>query len=145
MSGQPERIIHSDWHPGNLLFRNHKVVAAVDFDSARLSRGVVDVANGVLHFSLLGGSAPSDWPDHLDEERFDAFLSGYESRGPLSDAELPCIPHLMVEALIAECVHPIAQTGSVGRWSGYRVLQMIRRKVTWLDRHGDRLLRAVRR
>ncbi len=146
MSGQPERIIHSDWHPGNLLFRHQKrVVAAVDFDSARLSRRVVDVANGVLQFSMLAGGTPSDWPDHLDEERFDAFLSGYESRDVLSDAELPCIPHLMIEALIAECVHPIAQTGSIGRWAGYRVLQMIRRKVTWLGQHGARLLQAVRR
>jgi homoserine kinase type II len=136
---QPERIVHSDWHPGNLLFRNEKVIAVIDYDTVRLSRRGVDVANGALQFSIVAGGDPVKWPDHLDERRFQAFLSGYESLAPLSEVERRCIPDLMIEALIAECVAPIAETGSLGRWAGYRVLQMVRRKVGWVQTHAERL------
>lgn len=140
-NGWPPRVIHSDWHPGNLLFRNDKVIAVIDYDSVRLSRRVADTANGCLHFSILAGGDPATWPAELDEERYRAFRSGYESVLGLSDEERRALPHLMAEALIAECVPPISETGSVGRWSGYRVLQMVRRKLFWLAEHGDRLTR----
>lgn len=137
-----ERIVHSDWHPGNLLFRNQKVVAVIDYDSTRFSQRIIDVANGAFQFSMIAGGDPVTWPAHLDEERFQAFLSGYESRLDLSEHERSCIPGLMTEALIAECVPPITQTGSVGRWAGYRVLQMVKRKIAWLETQGERLMEA---
>lgn len=140
LARRPERIIHSDWHPGNLLFRNQKVVAVVDYDAVSYSRLAVDVANGALQFSIIGGGDPDTWPDHLDEERLAAFLSGYESLVPISNEERRCFPWLMSEALIAECVPPITETGSVGRWAGFRVLQMVRRKLTWLESNGQRLM-----
>ena len=143
LATRPERIVHSDWHPGNLLFRNQKVVAVVDYDSVSYSRLVVDVANGALQFSIIGGGDPDTWPDHLDEERLAAFLSGYESLVPISNEERRCVPWLMSEALIAECVPPITETGSVGRWAGFRVLQMARRKLTWLESNAERLMTRV--
>ncbi len=139
-SSLPERVIHSDWHPGNLLFRNLEVVAVIDFDALRVSRRVIDASNGALQFSMLAGGDPATWPDQLDEDRFHAFLQGYESLQPLTGDERACVPHLMTEALIAECVPPITETGSVGRWTGYRVLQMVRRKLQWLKPNGERLM-----
>ena len=136
----PERVIHSDWHPGNLLFKNEHVVAVIDYETVRMSRRIVDVSNGMLQFSITAGGDPATWPDHVDEERFRAFLSGYESRCPLSEQERWCIVGLMTEALIAECVPPITETGSVGRWAGYRILQMVRRKVAWMTENADRLI-----
>jgi homoserine kinase type II len=138
----PVRVVHSDWHPGNLLFRDQVVVAVVDFDSVRRSRAVIDVATGALHFSIIAGDDPTTWPDHLDEDRFGEFLRGYLTGATLSDTERRCLPPLMIEALISECVPPISETGFMGRWSGFRVLQMVRRKVTWLAVHGDRLIAA---
>ncbi len=145
IQSRPERIIHSDWHPGNLLFRNQAVVAVIDYDSTRFSRRVIDVANGMLQFSMIAGGDPATWPDHLDEERFRAFLSGYESVDSLAEQERRSIPGLMTEALIGECVPPITRTGSVGRWAGYRVLQMVKRKIGWLKTHGERLIGTDRR
>ena len=135
----PERVIHSDWHPGNLLFKNDVVVAVIDYDTLRISRRVADVANGTLQFSITAGGDPATWPNHVDQERFSAFLSGYESLCPLSEQERACMVDLMIEALIAECVPPITETGSVGRWAGYRVLQMVRRKVGWMTAHAEQL------
>ncbi len=144
LSAQPDRIVHMDWHPGNLLFRKQRVVAVIDYDSVRQSRTALDTANGALQFSILAGGDPAAWPDELDEERFYAFLDGYESVHPLSEEERLCLPHLMIESLISECVPPIARTGTVGRWAGFRILQMVRRKVTWLDANAERLISAGR-
>ena len=132
----PQCIVHGDWHPGNLLFRHEKVAAVIDFDSARLSRRVIDLANGALQFSMVGGGDPAGWPENLDRERYLAFLAGYAEVQPIRGEELLCLPDLMIEAFIAECVPAIQETGSVGRWPGYRVLQMVRRKINWI--HANR-------
>ena len=67
----PKQIVHADWHPGNMLFRDNHVVAVIDYDSARLLPRIIDIANGALQFSILGGEEDvSRWPDYLDESRF---------------------------------------------------------------------------
>ena len=53
------------------------------------------------------------WPDYVDESRFKRFLRGYDEVMLLSQAEIRAIPWLMIEALIAEAVFPIAATGNV--------------------------------
>ncbi len=142
LSPLPERVTHADWHPGNLLFREEKVVAVVDYDSMRYARRIVDVANGALQFSMIAGGDPAGWPDQLDQDRFHLFMDGYESVSALAGKERTCMVPLMTEALIAECVAPIAATGAVGRWAGYRVLQMVRRKLLWFESHSDQLIRT---
>ncbi len=139
--GWPEQVVHADWHPGNILFRRRRVVAVIDYDSIRFARRVTDIANGALQFSIIAAGDPASWPAELDRDRFSAFLEAYESACPLSEKEAKSLPHLMMEALIAECVPPIFESGSVGRWEGYRVLQMVRRKVAWLEEHGEALIK----
>jgi Ser/Thr protein kinase RdoA (MazF antagonist) len=140
----PSQIVHCDWHPGNMLFRNRKVVAVIDYDAARLQQRVIDVANGALQFSILAGSDdPAQWPEYLDETRFKRFIRGYDEVDVLSVAELDVIPWLMVEAMVAESVLPIAATGSFGRLEGYGFLQMIERKVRWVQGNMGQLVRAV--
>ncbi len=140
----PLQIVHCDWHPGNMLFRNQKVVAVIDYDSARMQQRIIDMANGALQFSIIGGGDdPSTWPDHVDEVRFQNFIRGYDSVDMVSVAELQAIPHLMIEAMVAESAFHIAATGSFGRIEGYGFLKMIERKVKWVQEHGDRLLQLV--
>jgi homoserine kinase type II len=137
----PKQIVHGDWHPGNMLFRDNHVVAVIDYDSARLLPRVIDIANGALQFSIIGGDEDvSKWPDYLDESRFKRFLRGYDEVVLLSQAELRAMPWLMVEALIAEAVFPIAATGTFGRMEGMAFLQMVQRKVVWLQRSAQRLI-----
>ena len=137
----PRQIVHADWHPGNMLYRENHVVAVIDYDSARLMARVIDVANGALQFSIIGGDDDvSKWPEYLDESRFKRFLRGYDEVMLLSQAECRALPWLMVEALIAEAVFPIAATGSFGRLDGLPFLQMVQRKVHWLQKSSDRLV-----
>lgn len=139
----PACMTHSDWHPGNLLFKRGRVLSVIDYDCAKWGKAVCDVANGALQFSMIGGSDPANWPDHLDQRRAADFLSGYREVLDLGESQLRVIPHLMIEALIAEAVLPIAATGSFGPFPGLRFLAMVRRKVAWIVGHLGALQEAA--
>ena len=137
----PKQIVHADWHPGNMLFRDNRVVGVIDYDSARQLPRIIDTANGCLQFSILGGDEDvARWPEHLDEPRFKRFVRGYDDVMLISAGELRVIPWLMIEALIAESIFPIAATGTFVRIDGLQFLQMVQRKVYWLQRNADRLI-----
>ena len=137
----PKQIVHADWHPGNMLFRDNHVVAVIDYDSARLLPRIIDAANGALQFSIIGGDEDvSKWPEYPDESRYKRFLRGYDEVMLLSEAEIRTIPWLMIEALIAEAVFPIAATGTFGRMEGLAFLQMVQRKITWMQHSADKLI-----
>jgi Ser/Thr protein kinase RdoA (MazF antagonist) len=55
ISTWPNQIVHGDWHPGNTLFKDNRIVAVIDYDSARVLPRIIDAANGALQFSILGG------------------------------------------------------------------------------------------
>ncbi len=134
------QFVHGDWHPGNMLFKKHKVVAVIDYDATRLQQRVIDLANGALQFSIIGGSEnPADWPENVDLARFKRFMRGYDEVNVISTAEIKSIPYLMCEAMIAEAVLPIAATGTFGRLQGFPFLQMVERKVNWILEHAEEL------
>ena len=140
LGGWQSQIVHGDWHPGNMLFRKGNIVAVIDYDAARLQQRVIDLANGALQFSILGGADdPTKWPDYLDQTRFKRFMRGYDSVNVVSVAELQAVPYLMCEAMIAEAVLPIAATGSFGRLDGFAFLQMVHGKVNWILQHVQEL------
>jgi Ser/Thr protein kinase RdoA (MazF antagonist) len=64
------QMTHGDWHQGNMLFAEGKVVAVLDFDSMKSAPIAMDIANGMLHFSMATGRPnPVDWPDYLDQAK----------------------------------------------------------------------------
>lgn len=140
----PEQIIHGDWHPGNMLFESSKVAAVLDFDSVKIAPVAVDVANGVLQFSIVGGRPnPADWPDYLDEQRLGYFMTGYREVRQVSDAQSESLVELMLETIIAEAVLPVAATGFFGNMGGEEFLKMIRRKAQWIDNNRDGLKKEM--
>lgn len=140
----PQQIVHADWHPGNMLFRDGRVVAVIDYDSSRVLPRIIDVANGALQFSIIGGEEDlSKWPANNDESRFKRFLKGYDEVVLLSQAEVDAVPWLMIEALIAETVFPIAQTGKFSRFDGLAFLKMVQRKCVWMAKHSVGLSQLV--
>ncbi len=141
----PSQIVHADWHPGNMLFVNGRVSGVIDYDSLRWLPAATDIANGALQFSIVGGGAdPMAWPPAADEMRLHRFLLGYDEMRALRPEELRVLPHLMIEALIAEAVLPIAATGSFGRMEGFRFLKMIRRKAEWIRANGQHAVMVER-
>ena len=139
----PAQIVHCDWHPGNMLYRGQRVIAVLDFDAARVQQPIIDIANGALQFSMIGGGEDaSKWPEYIDQPRFKRFLQAYESMPDcvLSRAEVHSVPWLMIQALIAESVIPIAATGSFAQIQGSGFLTMVQRKVVWLQQHAQELI-----
>jgi len=140
----PEQVVHGDWHPGNMLFAEKKLVAVLDFDSARLAPPVTDLANGMLQFSIVGGRPnPADWPDYFDEKKLVQFLNGYQQVSKLDEDKLNSLVDLMIETMIAEAVLPVAATGFFGNLSGSDFLKMIRRKTEWLKKHQSKLTEEI--
>ena len=142
----PMQIVHCDWHPGNMLYRNAHVVAVIDYDAARIQQRIIDVANGALQFSIIGGGDdPVEWPEYIDLSRFKRFLRAYESVPDctLSEAEIRTVPWLMIEALVAESAIPVANTGSFARIEGMGFLRMVERKIRWLQGHAEKLIEKL--
>lgn len=142
----PRQIVHGDWHPGNMLFKESRVVAVIDYDTARVQPRVLDIANGMLQFSITrAGDDPLTWPAEPDEGRLKRFCRGYDSKADpmISKAELETLPDLMIEAVIAEAAVPIAATGRFGRMEAGSFLRMVERKVRWLHANADKIARLV--
>ncbi len=142
----PRHIVHGDWHPGNMVFRQTEVVGVLDFDAAHLAPRAIDIANGALQFSVTrAGEDPNRWPDDLDMERYLAFCQGYDQTPGclISQAELRALPWLMIEALIAEAAVPIAATGRFAQLDGGHFLSMVDRKVRWIQENAPALIDAL--
>ncbi|MEI6501004.1 MAG: phosphotransferase, partial [Armatimonadota bacterium] len=99
----PQTIIHGDWHPANLKFRDHKIVGIFDFDWVSRQPRIVDVTDGLLFFGSQRASAidGSDiWsltqPFELVWERMQAFMGEYRKHVNLTREELVALPDLMV-------------------------------------------------
>lgn len=132
----PVLTLHGDFHPGNLLYSGDRVAAVLDFDSARHEPRIVEVANGMLQFAQLGrrGVPPLEWPAKLDRVRLAAFLAGYSGAtgDDLSRAERSMVPWLMIEAMIAESIIPVANTGSFADLPAGPFLATVVRKCGWV-------------
>ncbi|UCF00007.1 MAG: phosphotransferase [Planctomycetota bacterium] len=140
----PEDIVHGDWHPGNMLFTKHKLVAVLDFDSVKIAPPATDLANGMLQFSIVGNRPnPADWPDYLDQAKALQFLNGYRQIIKLNKSELNSLLDLMIETMIAEAILPVAATGFFGNLSGLDFLKMIQRKAEWIDNNRKKLTQAI--
>lgn len=72
-------LVHGDYHPGNLLWRDGRVVGIVDWEDLARSRALEDVGLGRVDALLTHGRR---WTDRLRH--------GYEVAigGPVDDAEL---------------------------------------------------------
>lgn len=130
------QIVHSDWHPGNLIFDQGHVVAVIDYDAARVAQRVVDIANGCLQFSIItGGRDLNAWESRADQARVTRFLRGYDEMNVLTHAEIRALPFLMQEALIAQAISPILKRGTFAGLDGFDFLKMLLRKSEWLSQN----------
>ncbi|MBS2010624.1 MAG: phosphotransferase [Cyanobacteria bacterium SZAS TMP-1] len=62
----PTAIVHGDYHPGNVLFRDGQAIAAIDFDYAHLEHPLYDLAYSWLTFSP-GNGLLTGYRQHLSK------------------------------------------------------------------------------
>ena len=100
----PEVVIHSDYHPGNLVFDGEEICGLVDFDWSKIDLRAFDVALALWYFC-------TSWEGVLDGEfRINdarPFLEAYQEAlpsgselPPLLATELGFLPHLISAANI---------------------------------------------
>jgi len=146
-SSLPTSIVHSDWHPGNMLYKDGEIIAVIDFDSLRVSPRITDIANGALQFSMRMGEAEhvDDWPDSFRGHTIQSLVQSYDqfTKLPLMASERAILPSLMVEALIVESFLPILKTGTFGRIRGSSFLRMVERKLRWLEPRAQRVIDVI--
>ena len=145
-SSLPTSVIHGDWHPGNMLYKDGEIVAVIDFDSLQVAQRITDLANGVLQFSMrMGTDEVENWPDSFRGHTIRSMVQGYNAftTSPLLPSELSIIPSLMKEALIVESVFHVHKTGSFGNILGSDFLRMIARKLKWLDEKTEQIIEVI--
>lgn len=98
-SSLPRQIIHSDYHPGNLKFRDSEIIGLFDFDWSKVDYRCFDIALAITYFF-------SSWADRTDGElhldNTGQFIHAYQNSlkdvpgiGPLNASELACLPHMI--------------------------------------------------
>jgi len=144
----PSGIVHADWHPGNMLYKDGEIIAVIDFDSIRVNPRITDIANGALQFSMRMGETEDVqlWKEGFRGQTIRSMIQAYEhfTQLPLMASERTIVPYLMVEALIVESIIPIHSTGSFGTILGSSFLKMVEGKLRWLDPRMQRITEVIR-
>jgi len=102
LAGMPYIPVHCDYHPGNLKWVGEEAVALFDFDWSKLDYRLFDVAEGIVYF-CSSWEGPDDGEIRLDKARL--FVRAYQEEaaryavpGPMSEAELACLPRMVANA-----------------------------------------------
>jgi len=95
----PRQIIHADYHPGNLKFRDSEIVGLFDFDWSKVDFRCFDIALAITYF-FSSWNNQKDGELHLDKTGLfiDAYQDALRNKsglGPLSATELTCLPHMI--------------------------------------------------
>lgn len=98
----PQTVVQGDYHPGNLKFRDGRVVGVFDWDWASRQPRMVDMADGLLFFCgvrlspLVSGDIWSlTEAFNIDMGRVEHVLAGYTERVEIPGDELLALPDLM--------------------------------------------------
>lgn len=81
----PRQLIHRDFHPGNLVFRDEEVAGILDFDRVRIGIRVFDLcylATSVLSSTFSDLGRREEWPSFVQE-----LIRGYAREMPLGKTE----------------------------------------------------------
>src|SRR5918997_1229723 len=92
----PKLVIHGGCRRGSTLFEGDRLVAMLDFDSARLEARVLDLAIAFHDFGKVWGDPGSpDFKVPLDLRIVSRFLDAYQEINPLEEAEIEALPTLL--------------------------------------------------
>ncbi|MEZ6318317.1 MAG: phosphotransferase [Phycisphaerales bacterium] len=139
----PHGLLHGDWHPGNLLFRDDRVAGVFDFDGVHPGALVADLAQGVTQFSMLRRDPGAD-TDEPDLPTLGRFWQGYREGGGPADPGPDAAGALVARSLAVEWAQSAA-AGVLGPMPRvFDLLEMVVRKARWALEHADAIARAAR-
>ena len=126
--------------------RDGRVVAVIDWESARAEPRVSDLANALLQFSLhrASGTTPAEWPVKPETELLRAIADGYNllARTPMTNQEIEVVPDLTIEAMSAEAIVPLYRKGRLRDHAATLVLPWVVARLHWIRTNRD-LIRDI--
>lgn len=92
-------VVHCDFHPGNLKFQGNQVIGLFDFDWSKTDSRCFDVALAIFYF-FTAWEGKKDGELQIDQmplflRTYQDVLKDHPGVGPLSDAELKCLPSMI--------------------------------------------------
>jgi len=111
----PELVIHGDYYAENLIFRGDTLVGVVDYDRARWTWRVEELAEAVIYFTSErpGRLQHVVYPGVLDLDAVQRFLASCSQRTRLLDLEVRALPHVIrtiwLCAALAPPLRPLLQ------------------------------------
>jgi len=85
----PQQILHRDYDPGNVLVKDNRITAVLDFDFSGIDIRIFDLSIALSWWPYRATGTEREW------EIIDTFGAAYIARFPLSTAELQAIPDVM--------------------------------------------------
>ncbi len=153
--GPPELHIHGDYQPHNLAFGPGGVTAIYDFDAARWSRRLDELAYSLLYFAGARWDdttvlTPPLVDDGLDVLRAHSFLGTYGRVAPpapdearlLADAMALAFPIVFANGLAEDLIFPEDYEGTTYEEEALARLHWADTFWLWLDRYRDTLAQA---
>ncbi|MFG0307191.1 MAG: phosphotransferase [Phycisphaerales bacterium JB040] len=128
-------LLHGDVHPGNFLFRESGVAGFFDFDGVQHGPRTLDVAQGLVQFSLTrSGKGPDQWEAPADLTLAVPFLAGYLAESGWKGPPMEAWPLLMSESLVYEACRTRLPAS---------VLAAVSRKAAWLVANQERVAETL--
>ena len=140
-NAQRPALVHGDWHPGNMIFRGETLVAVCDFDNTRIGSRDRELAQALIHASLIApqpGQTAAVVPPEPARDRLSAFWEGYTRAGGRAQART--IAGLMPAVMIDEA---LASLGAGLNEQRLSLLTAVQRKAGWLDHNQQQLIELL--
>lgn len=131
-------LVHGDWHPGNMIFRGDALVAVCDFDNTRIGSRLRELAQSLVHVSMVTpspGQRSADVAPEPDAVRLTSFWNGYQLAG--GNAHARTAIGLMPGVMIDEALASLGPTPSEHQGA---MLHAVLRKAAWIDENQSRLV-----
>ena len=142
----PKLVIHGGCRRGSTLFKGDRLVAMLDFDSARLEARVLDLAIAFHDFGKVWGEPGSpDFKVPLDLRIVSEFLDAYQEINPLEEAEIEALPILLAARPLKRALGKYrSMIGDLQTSQGHvrKAAQEVAR-VRWLEARGKELRTAL--
>ena len=98
----PTFPLHLDMNPGNLLWKNNKLVGVLDWEHvSKLNATIIEDVSGMLYYSVNGKL--DRYKLNIDRAKF--FLREYRKYHDLSDDELCLIPNTLIAGSIEDFIY----------------------------------------
>jgi homoserine kinase type II len=132
----PVQLIHGDLHYDNVLVKDAKVTALLDFEFAAYDWRAMELAIGL---SKYAGEEPDAMP------YFDDYIDGYATTGRLTREEAQAIPDLINLRILSNIVYFVGRhiAGEDDIASITTRIENYARRVDWIKSNGDAIAHRI--